>query len=149
MSKSTRLASATYILSCVAANAPDLVTTDEVARRIEDHPARVRQLVAALVKAGLVESVRGANGGIKLARRADQIDLSQIYAAVADQPIVSIAWKKPIPKWANMCRVQPNFERLHDAIQERALAELGKYRLSDMFTKLAAAAPRGPLRGDP
>ena len=133
MSKSTRLASATYILSCVAARGPDLVTTDEIARKIEDHPARVRQLVAALVKAGLVESVRGANGGIRLALDAEEIDLRQIYDAVADQPLVSIAWKEPVPNWANRCHVHPNFERLHDSIHEKALEELSTYRLSDMF----------------
>jgi Rrf2 family protein len=122
-------------LSYVAIKAPNLVTTDEIARQIEDHPARVRQLVATLVKADLLVSVRGANGGVKLARDADEIDLRQVYEAVADQPLVSIAWKDPHPTWANNCHIQPNFERLSEELETKAMNDLASYRLSEMFTR--------------
>ena len=47
MPASTKLATATYILSYVAVKAPALVTTATIAKAVKEHPARIRQLDAA------------------------------------------------------------------------------------------------------
>jgi DNA-binding IscR family transcriptional regulator len=89
MSKSTRLLTATYILSYVAANAPEVVTTERIAEQVDEHPTRVRQIVAALVKAGLLSASRGAAGGVSLRRAASEISLRDVQEAVQDSSLLA------------------------------------------------------------
>lgn len=66
------------------------MTTDAVAKALEDHPARVRQIVAGLVRGGLLQSLRGANGGVALARPAAQITLRDIFNATEERGMLGV-----------------------------------------------------------
>ena len=59
MSQSTRLITASYILSFVAANAPQKLRTETIAKWVKTHPTRVRSLVSLMVKANILKSWRG------------------------------------------------------------------------------------------
>jgi Rrf2 family protein len=50
----------------------------EVARRQEISIQYLEQLVSLLVKAGMLASVRGAAGGVRLAKSPEEIKLSQV-----------------------------------------------------------------------
>jgi Rrf2 family protein len=135
MSRSTKLAGASYILSYIAAKAPDQVTTDQIARAVKDHPARVRQIVAALVKANFLTSVRGASGGVTLARPASQINLKQVFEAVEDQPILALSLRESFDGWGTKCRVQPVISALYSDLEAQLLDRLGKVRLDQLIAK--------------
>ncbi len=135
MPRSTKLVTAAYILSYVAAKAPAQITTDAIAKAVEDHPARVRQIVAALVKADLLTSVRGANGGVMLARPPAQINIRDVYKAVEDQPMLSLALGEQVTGWSGKCKVYPIFSRLYDDLEEKMLSELARYRLNQLYSK--------------
>lgn len=135
MPASTKLASATYILSYVAVKAPGLVTTATIAKAVKEHPARVRQIVAALVRARLLRSVRGARGGVTLGRPAETISLRDIHEAVEDQGLLTLTLKDPFSAWAGKCHVHPTLTKLYRDFEERMLVSLSDYRLSQMFTK--------------
>lgn len=133
MNRSTRLITATYIMSYVAVKAPDSVTTAQIAKAVKDHPARVRQIVAALVKGKLLASTRGAHGGVRLTRTAESITLRHIYEAVEDRPLLAVSVKEPFP--ARFCHVHPTFTKLYKSLEEQMRAELEDVWLRDMYTK--------------
>lgn len=58
------------------------LTISEMAQRESLTPAYVGKLMSILRKAGLVESIRGQNGGYQLARYASQISVSEVINAL-------------------------------------------------------------------
>ena len=58
------------------------LTTPELARREGLTKAHVHKLMRLLRRAGLVESTRGRNGGYRLARPAEQIDVDSVLASL-------------------------------------------------------------------
>ena len=134
MARSTKLVTATYILSYVAVKAPALVTTSAIARAVKDHPARVRQVVSMLVKKNLLMSIRGANGGVRLGREPEDITLRDICDAVEDQPLLAVSLKDPFSQWAGRCKVHPTFTRIYADFEWKMREDLRRYRLRDMYT---------------
>ena len=144
MSKSTKLVTATYILSYVAACGPEVVTTDRIADEINDHPTRVRQLVSALVKHGLLAAQRGGRGGVQLAKPAEKITLRDVQEAVQDQSLLSFYVPEPVSKWAGKCNVHTLFEDLHSELNAHIRRYLEHHRLDQTYTPLIVPfAPGG------
>jgi Rrf2 family protein len=135
MSQSTKLASATYILAYVARHEPEQVTTDSIARVLKDHPARVRQIVSALVKAGLLKSLRGAAGGIVLAKPAGKIDLRDVYAAIGETSPLSLVMRDDDPGRNYPCNVHPVMSRLLRNMEADALSRLAGVTLDKMINR--------------
>ncbi len=70
------------VLHLAALDADDLAPIPAIAaRRLLPQPF-VRRIVGRLVAAGIVETVRGARGGIRLARPAAEISLLDVLRAV-------------------------------------------------------------------
>lgn len=143
MSKSTRLLTATYILSYVAANAPEVVTTERIAEQVDEHPTRVRQIVAALVRAGLLVAMRGAAGGVSLARPATEISLHDIQTAVQDGSLLALHLFEPDSEWAGKSSVHLVFENLRDELQHRIDSYLGQHTLDQTYTPIVVPFSAG------
>ncbi|RJS15851.1 transcriptional regulator [Corallococcus sp. H22C18031201] len=60
------------------------VTSEAMAESIQTNPVVVRRLLGDLSRAGLVETKRGAGGGVRLARAPESITLCDIYKAVGE-----------------------------------------------------------------
>jgi Rrf2 family iron-sulfur cluster assembly transcriptional regulator len=58
------------------------VTLTDIAKRQEISLSYLEQLFARLRRSGMVEGVRGPGGGYQLSRKADQISIAEIIAAV-------------------------------------------------------------------
>jgi len=136
MSKSTRLLTATYILSYVAANAPEVVTTDRIAAQVDEHPARVRQIVAGLVKAGLLVGSRGASGGVSLKKAPAEITLFDIQRAVQYGSLLALHLVEPKSEWAGMSQVHLVFENLRDELESRIRSYLEEHTLDQTYTPI-------------
>lgn len=65
-------------LQYVALHDPGLVTVDEVARAHRISKAHLVKIAHDLGQRGYVQTVRGRNGGMRLARAADQITLGEV-----------------------------------------------------------------------
>lgn len=63
----------------------EVVSLASVARDTTTSEAYLEQLFSLLKKAGLVKSVRGANGGYKLAKAACKITIGEIVRALEDE----------------------------------------------------------------
>ncbi|MCP5367482.1 MAG: Rrf2 family transcriptional regulator [Hyphomicrobiales bacterium] len=127
MSKSTKLITAAAILSFIARRSPERVTTNEIAAAVKDHPTRVRQIVAALVKSGLINATRGASGGVVLSRPPAEIDLHQVYEAVEDPPLLAIGVKG---NGGSGNELQEKFEAIYASLEEKILRDLSSYSLA-------------------
>lgn len=136
MSKSTRLLTATYILSYVAANAPEVVTTERIAEQVDEHPTRVRQIVAALVKAGLLTASRGAAGGVALKRPAAEISLRDVQEAVQDGSLLAFHLFEPKSEWAGKSRVHLVFENLRGELEARIQGYLAEHTLDQTYAPI-------------
>ncbi|MBU9225578.1 Rrf2 family transcriptional regulator [Burkholderia multivorans] len=131
--KSTKFVTACYIMSFVGAHQPQMLSTATVAKWVDTHAARARQIVSLLVKAGLLESARGGSGGILLKRSADRITLLDIYDAVGDTESLFFSVENPFSAWADHCSVHDVLSGLRAELEEQARAALAKIKLSDVF----------------
>ena len=81
MAVNSKLASAVQIL-CVMAYVGEGTTSEVIARSLRTNPVVVRRLLKRLEQAGLVALRPGKDGGVKFARRPEEITLEQVHAAV-------------------------------------------------------------------
>ena len=73
---------ARIVLHLAAAPQGQLVTVEELADRGLIPGPFARRLVPWLTRAGIVETVRGAGGGVRLGRPAEQISLGDVVRAM-------------------------------------------------------------------
>lgn len=59
-----------------------LASSKEIAQNIQHNPVVVRRLMQLLSAAGLIQTLKGVNGGAALTRPAGQISLLEIFEAV-------------------------------------------------------------------
>jgi Rrf2 family protein len=59
-----------------------LIRSQEVAARQEIPPKFLPQIINSLARAGMIETVRGASGGVRLARGSEQITLQEVIEAI-------------------------------------------------------------------
>jgi FeS assembly SUF system regulator len=94
----------------------------------------VQKLVSRLTTAGLLRSVRGAHGGLKLARPAAAITLADIIEAV-EGPIALTACAPEGKHDCGMeaaCMVRPHWAVVNQAMRG-ALAEVSLSRLAEVL----------------
>lgn len=133
MSKSTRLITASYILSFVAANAPQRLSTDTIARWVKTHPTRIRNLVAQLVKANILIAHRGAGGGLTLAKPPREISLLDVYDAVQDSPLIAEKIDNPFSGFEDHCKVYEVFTRLFELLEQSGRLDLQRITVEHLF----------------
>ena len=86
---------AAHALVLLAHCGPKGATSDYIADSASTNPARVRRVLAPLVRAGLIAGREGSGGGYTLARRPDAITLGDIFAAVEEGPVLPAHPKAP------------------------------------------------------
>ena len=72
----------TVVLACMARNPGTLYSAADVASQVRLAPTTVSKLLKVMARAGLVSSVRGAQGGYVLARDPGSITAAQIIDAL-------------------------------------------------------------------
>ncbi len=108
----------------------------EIAERLNAARRGIEPLLQALVRSGLLDSVRGPRGGYRMARAPREIRLAELIAAVteeevADAPPGKLATLVTAPLWAEL-----------DAGLEKTLQSL---TLEDLLKRAAAAGLRRPV----
>lgn len=137
-------------MSFVGAHNPRLLSTTTIAKWVDTHPTRARQVVSLLVKAELLTSSRGGAGGVRLAKSADAITLLDVYDAVGDTEVLQFSVGNPFSKWADHCSVHGALMDAHKAIEEHMRREFGAIKLSEVFvpsSEPTAQLPPAKKRG--
>lgn len=105
---------------------PGLASVSAIANRQSLPAAYLEKLLIELRRAGLVEAVRGAHGGYRLARPAAQISLGQICAAVGEtvDPLGNYQAADQAEDWVTFSLWQRLHQKLKEALYSISLEDL-------------------------
>jgi FeS assembly SUF system regulator len=123
----------TMIVTVLAAEPERLYSAQELAGRTHVAAPTVSKLLKQLMKGGIVESLRGAHGGYKLARPPADITVADIIAAL-DGPIglTQCSVHKGDCAVESTCGVRANWRLINSAVQQA----LKSVSLADMARPL-------------
>jgi Rrf2 family nitric oxide-sensitive transcriptional repressor len=124
------------VLMYLALNRERLATIPEIAAAYDISENHLMKVVHQLARSGVIESVRGKGGGIRLAREPEAIRLGEIVrASEGSAPIVEcLSGDAATCCIAPACRLTAVLVRAFDALY----ATLDDYTLADLVQ-----APRG------
>ncbi len=109
---------ATVILAYLARAGGELHTAADVASRTGLGVPTVSKLLKLLAQAGLVTSVRGAQGGYQLARPAEQISAADVIDALEGPVAITACSSADIQcELESVCRVGSAWQRINTAIR--------------------------------
>lgn len=133
----TRFTVSLQILVTLAFHADELMNSVQLAKVLKTNPTFVRKLTAVLTDAGLIESFRGKNGGIRLARAPQDIGLDEIYCvSTYEKPLICTP-KKSVTKACKVsCSMDAIFCDISKGIEKATQSHLSKMRLSDIVKKV-------------
>lgn len=118
------------VLMFLALNRDRLATIPEIAAAYSISENHLMKVVHQLARSGVIESVRGKGGGIRLAREPVAIRLGQVIrASEGSAPIVEcLSGEAPTCRIAPACRLTAilsrAFEGLYASLDEYTLADL-------------------------
>lgn len=118
------------VLMYLALDRSRLATIPEIAAAYGISENHLMKVVHRLARAGIVESVRGKGGGIRLARAPEEIRLgATVRASEGDAPIVECLSGDPHAcRIAAPCRLKgilvDALDALYDSLDEHTLADL-------------------------
>ncbi len=116
------------VLIYLAAKETDqLSTIKEVTAAFDISRDHVMKIVQKLAKAGLIESIRGKQGGMKLGRAKEEINLRDVVSLM-EVTLLPVNCDEPVCMIRQGCRLTGI---LFEA-QEMFLAHVGQYTLADM-----------------
>lgn len=117
---------------------PDAIhTVEDVSRRYGVSRNHLNKVVQTLVQAGFIESSRGRGGGVRLARRPEDINLGRVVRATEDNFHIVECFHAE----TNACVVTPACglrDPLHLALAA-FLAVLDRYTLADLVKNRSAS----------
>jgi len=118
------------VLMYLALDRTRLATIPEIAAAYGISENHLMKVVHQLARAGVVESVRGKGGGVRLARAPEAIRLGEVVrASEGDAPIVECLSGNPAAcRISSPCRLKgilvDAFAALYEALDEHTLADL-------------------------
>ncbi|SRR5699024_3765678 len=133
---------ATVVMTCLAASPGTVLSTAQIAECTRLELPTVSKLLKQLARAGLVESFRGVNGGYRLARPADAINLAEIVEAL-EGPLAMTECSIPSGQCEleTHCSVRGNWQRINRAVG----SALQAMSLADMVKPAKPHSPAMPM----
>jgi len=118
------------VLMFLAIDRSRLATIPEIASAYGISENHLMKVVHQLARAGVIESVRGRGGGVRLARDPDEIRIGEIVRSTeGEAPIVECLSGDPAAcRIAPVCRLTAVLVRAFDALY----ATLDEYTLADL-----------------
>jgi Rrf2 family protein len=109
---------ADYALRCVLETARhERISARELADRQALSPSFVGKIVSALARAGILETHRGASGGVQLGRPADAISVLEVVEAVQGPVRLNRCVRTPPAcELADSCALSPVIHAAQDAL---------------------------------
>jgi Rrf2 family protein len=139
MAANSQFSMAVHILMMLAKSREENVKSEYIAASVNTNPVVIRRLLGQLNQADLVVSQTGANGGTRLARCPNEINLSEVYNAVSCGEVFALHGKAPNQD----CPVGKNIEAVLCNLQkeiDRSIGEkLSQFTLQSVFEKVETA----------
>lgn len=131
-----RFAASVHIMTILAYNAGELMTSEYLAKSIRTNPTVVRRLLAKMVEAGLIESFKGKAGGVRMARAPKEISLKDIYKAVSNKALINCRDSEPQKLCVVSCSMKNIFSEVAEGLENSSMTYLAKIKLSDLTAKV-------------
>ena len=131
-----RFATAMHILTLLAMQPGELMSSEYIAGSINVNAAVVRKELSNLRNCGLVESKEGKGGGSMLAKPADQILLSDIYQVVRQSSLLGRS-NDPNPACPVGKQINAHLEELYSEAEQALIQKLGKKTLADFTNQFS------------
>lgn len=90
MKNKTQFSIAIHLLLSLAYRKGEWQNSNELAKSIGGHPVAIRRLLSKLVKAGLVDSRAGREGGVRLAKDPENISVRDILVAADSADVIKL-----------------------------------------------------------
>ncbi|MDH6252571.1 Rrf2 family protein [Chryseobacterium sp. H1D6B] len=127
----TRFATAVHIMTLLAKSPQEWLTSDWIAGSINVNAVVVRKEISVLREAGLIISRQGKEGGCHLAKNADQINISDIYAAVKNTEVLGKKNQNPNPACSVGKEINNHLNTLFEDTDQLVLNFLGDKSLQE------------------
>ncbi len=127
----TRFATAIHIMTLLARDPQEWLTSDWIAGSINVNPVIVRKELGHLKKAALVESRQGKDGGVRISKKAEDISVAEIYEAIKSAEILGKKNQNPNPLCAVGKDINKNLNLLFSETDSLVQQFLSKKKLSD------------------
>ena len=121
------------VLMYLALQDDRLATIQEIASAYDISESHLMKVVHQLARSGVVETVRGKGGGLRLAREPAQIRLGEVVRqAEGEGPIVEC-----LPGGAQRCKIAPVCKLAGILVHafDTLYAELDRYTLADLVNQ--------------
>lgn len=133
------------VLAHMAAQPADVCSASELAGSLRLGQPVVSKVLKMLAQHGLVVSIRGAHGGYRLGRPADEINVAQIIDALEEQPF-GLTECTALPGACSVedaCHIRPHWQRINLMVRRT----LEGVSIADMVQNKPPAAPVHPPLG--
>ena len=134
MSANLQFSMAVHLLAALSYNPERRMSSEEIAASVGTNPVVIRRLTARLARAGIVDTRRGKEGGVVLARLPGEIRLSEVHRALEEEPAFSV---HPNPGKRN-CPVNQKIkgilQNICDDLENAVETRLGDYTLCDVLS---------------
>jgi len=127
----TRFATAIHIMTLLAKVPQEWLTSKWIAGSINVNPVMVRKELKELRNAGLIISRLGKEGGTRLSKSAEDIKISEIYAAVKNNEVLGKKNQKPNPACPVGKEINTNLSLLSEAAEQLVKDFLGNKSLQE------------------
>ena len=132
MKYSTRLSDAIHALVLIQQNSDPTLSSTNMATSIQTNPSYVRQLMASMKAAGIIQSIRG-QAVPTLNRPPEQITLLDVYRAVEkDKPLLHLDTHTN-PECGVGINIQLALSDYYARVQEKAEQEMAQITLQNII----------------
>jgi Rrf2 family protein len=142
MSTSSRFAVAIHVLTLLARNRGESVTSESIAASVNTNPVVIRKALSGLRTARLVASQGGNGGGWRLVADPETLTLRAVYRTLAeDEALFGLHPRPPNPNCPVGRNIQQALARPFAAATWAMEDELARTTVADMLR--AVGAPHG------
>jgi len=124
-----------HILTLLASAGGELLSSEFIAGSISINPVLVRKEMSNLRKKGFIATKEGKNGGISLAKSADQILLSEVYRAVHQAPLLVPSKNEPNPACPIGRQINGHLNDLYEEAEKALVDKLNGVTLANFLQR--------------
>jgi FeS assembly SUF system regulator len=137
---------ATVLLAALARGPEECVPASRLAELTHLEPPTVAKVLKTLARAGLVSSIRGVNGGYRLAESPEDISVAGIVSAMEGPIALTECGLEPgLCSHESDCSLRGNWQKIGQAV-EAALAGLSLADLAEPASRRIAIRAETTLR---
>jgi Rrf2 family protein len=130
-----RFAISVHILTLLAQEQQEWLSSNYVASSININPVLVRKELINLREQGLILSKEGNQGGSKLAVSAHQITMADIYKAVRQADLLGKAINEPNTNCPIGKKINKNLGELYHTVEQNLINQLEQTSLASFYEK--------------